>query len=155
MPNFVDATYATAPVTDPVVGPALTLIEARIDPNGIPSARVVLGFYRQSGALDHEEGIAVTDGGPENPQDDYFTGRGPLFGEPVGIIMAMLTPLPEETAQTFAMSPSFALRARVMNWLVQYRPELFSGMELFDYRTLFGEVPAELKKASKETKKGE
>lgn len=110
-----------APAPDPIVGVGLVRLEATL--TSPPFARIVFAYYRQSGAIEREDGIAVTDGDPATTADDLLTGN-PLNGEPLGLIAALGVPLEGEAA----LSPTFRMRRRVMVWLKNAYPDRFANV---------------------------
>jgi hypothetical protein len=116
-----DATI-TAPVSDPVTTISLKRVEANLTLEST-YVRLTIGYYRQSGAFDHEEYVAVTDGDSNTAEDDLITGRGPAAGEPIGILAAMGIPVEGESETSVA----FAVRKRVMTWVGLHYPNLLTG----------------------------
>ncbi len=114
-----DATINT-PVSDPITTIALKKVEAGLTLDA-SYLRVTIAYYKQSGAEDREESVAVTDGDAATAADDLLTGRGPAFDEPLGIVAALGIPLEGEPA-----SPTLALRKRAMTWLAMQFPALFT-----------------------------
>ncbi|HXG58126.1 MAG TPA: hypothetical protein VNL91_03815 [Thermoanaerobaculia bacterium] len=89
------------------------LIEIRFAAlDGVPSAQIRVGWYRSSGALDHEDAFAVTDGDPSTATDNYLTGSGNT-PQPIGLLRAIIEPLAGETG-----SIERRFRRRVVRWLV-------------------------------------
>lgn len=116
-----DATISV-PVSDPVTVISLKRIEAQLTLDA-PYARITLGYYRQSGSLDREDVVVVTDGDTGSVTDDLLTGRGPAAGEPIGILAAMGIAVDGESQSSVAL----AVRKRVMTWIGVNFPTLLTG----------------------------
>lgn len=61
-----------------------------------PSARAVFEWVRSSGDVDHRDEIAVTDGDPAEPSDNFLTGNG-IAPQPDGLLKALMTTPAGET----------------------------------------------------------